>query len=158
LRWRHADRKRGVITVATPRSQSLIGFVRGSGETTPHLASEPDHDFSVITLTALDDQPIATSRRLLLVATTGAAQNTGQKFQDDGTTLAEWGTGPVLIEPLTGTVTLRGLTGAKAVRAIALTPEGRSAGGGMDATRAADRWELELGKPASTWWQVEVER
>ena len=48
LRWSHADQKRGVITVNSPRTQSLIGFVRGSGESTPHLAADVTNDFCVL--------------------------------------------------------------------------------------------------------------
>jgi hypothetical protein len=158
LRWLHADRKRGVVTVATPRSQSLIGFVRGSGESAPHFVAEVTNDFAVITLTALDDQPIAQSGRLLLVATTGAAENTGQRFAEDGKTLTGWGQGPVLIEPVAGTVTLRGLAGAKAVRGTPLTAEGRRWDRPQSAGRSGGDWTLNLGAPASTWWQLEVER
>ncbi|MHC1767136.1 MAG: hypothetical protein AB9869_23010 [Verrucomicrobiia bacterium] len=158
LRWRHADQKRGVITVATPRSQSLIGFVRGSGETTPHLRADVTNDFSVITLTALDDQPIAQSKRLLLVATTGAAVNTGQRFAEDGKTLAEWGQGPVLMEPVVGLVALRGLESPSAIRGQPLTPEGRPLGPAKPAIRSQAGWEFVLGEPATTWWLMEVER
>lgn len=158
LRWRHADQKRGVIVVSTPRSQSLIGFVRGSGETTPHLSAGVTNEFCVMTLTALDDQPIAQSRSLLLVATTGAAQNTGQQFAEDGKTLVEWGRGPILIEPVGGTVTLSGLADAKSVRARALTAEGRAAGVPFEAKRFQTGWEIRLAHLATIWWLLEVER
>ena len=158
LRWLHADEKRGVITVTTPRSQSLIGFVRGSDESVPHLTADVTNDFCVITLTALEGQPIASSHKLLLVATTGAAQNTGQQFAEDGKTLSEWGRGPVLIEPVTGTVTLRGLTDAKSVRALALTAEGRPLSVALRGVRSKNGWTLKLGEPSTTWWVLEVER
>jgi hypothetical protein len=156
LRWRHADRQRGVIAVITPRSESLIGFVRGSGESTPHLSADLTNEFSVLTLTALDDLPVAESKRLLLVATTGTAVNTGQRFAEDGKTLAEWGAGPVLIEPVTGTVTLRGLANAKSVSATPLTAEGRRLNPSREADRRASNWSIALGGPATTWWLLEV--
>jgi hypothetical protein len=158
LRWRQADLKRGVITITTPRSESLIGFVRGSGEATPHLSAEVTNEFCVLTLTALDDQPIAQSRKLLLVATSGAAQNTGQRFAEDGKTLAEWGRGPVLMEPVVGLVALRGLESPGAIRGQPLTPEGRPLGPPQPATRSQAGWEFVLGEPATTWWLLEVER
>ncbi len=158
LRWRHADKKHGVVTVATPRSQSLIGFVRDSGESTPHLVAEVTNNFCALTLTALDDQPIAQSRELLLVATTGAALNTGQQFAEDGMTLAEWGEGPVLIEPVSGLVTLRGLAEAKSIKATALTAEGRPLGDALPVGNSVTGWTLKLGVPATTWWRLEVER
>lgn len=158
LGWRHTDESRGVITLATPRSQSLIGFVRGSGETTPHLAADVTNDFCVLTLTALDEHTIAQSQKLLLVATTGAAVNTGQQFAEDGQTLAEWGKGPVLMEPVKGSVTLRGLSGAKAICATPLSAEGRPLEPSLAATQSPEGWELKLGQPATTWWLMEVSR
>lgn len=158
LRWLHADRKRGVVIVATPRSQSLIGFVRGSGESAPHLSADVTNDFSVLTLTSLDDQPIARAKTLLLVATTGAAVNTGQRFSEDGKTLAEWGQGPVLIEPVSGAITLRGLAGAESVKASPLTAEGRSPEPARPVERKGGDWSLSVGDRATTWWLVEVAR
>lgn len=158
LAWLHADQKRGVIKLATPRSQSLIGFVRGSGESTPYLAAEVMNDFCSITLTALDDQPIASSRKLLLVATTGSAQNTGQQFGEDGKTVVEWGRGPLRIEPVAGMLTLRNLAGAKSVTATPLTPEGRPHSQTVRVERSDGDWVLRLGTPATTWWMIEVQR
>ena len=144
--------------MTTPRSQSLIGFVRGSDESVPHLTADVTNDFCIITLTALDGQPIAQARRLLLVATSGSAVNTDQQFAEDGKTLAEWGKGPVLIEPVTGRATLRRLDGAEAVRAQPLTAEGRPAGPPQPARRLMTGWVLELGEPSTTWWLIEVQR
>jgi hypothetical protein len=132
--------------------------VRGSGEVTPHLALEVTNDFCVLTLTTLDPQPIAEARRLLLVATTGAAINTGQQFAEDGKTLAAWGQAPVLIEPVKGTVKLRGLAKARAIRATPLTGEGRPLGEALRGENSPDGWTFTLGEPATTWWLVEVER
>lgn len=158
LRWRHADQKRGVLTVATPRTEALIGFVRGSGESVPHLSADVTNDFVSITLTTLDDAPFARSRLLLLVATTGAAVNTGQKFAEDGKTLAEWGKGPVLIEPVAGTVTLRDLGKVKSIRVRPLTPEGRYLDKDLSAEKTAKGWLVKLGEAATTWVVVEVTR
>jgi hypothetical protein len=158
LHWRHADQRRGVITVATSRSQSLIGFVRGSGDSTPHLAVDLTNEFAVITLSSLDDQPIAQAKRLLLVATTGAAQNTGQQFAEDGKTLAEWGRGPVLIEPVAGTVTLREVMKAQSVRVTPLSSEGRLLGDSISANTSTNGWSFTLGEPATTWWLLQIER
>jgi hypothetical protein len=154
LQWLHADQKRGVIRIATPRSQSLIGFVRDSG----HFALKVTNEFCVVTLSAFDDQPIADSRRLLLVATTGAARNTGQQFAEDGRTVVEWGKGPLWIEPVTGDLTLRQLADARSVRATPLTAEGRALNPVSLAEHGERGWTLELGNPATTWWLIEVDR
>ena len=154
MHWRHADEKRGVLAIATPKSQALIGFVKGSGDTTTHLAADVTNDFTSIMLTALDDQPIAKSAKMLLVATTGSAFNTGEKFDTDGKTLIEQGKGPVLIDPVAGTVTLRGLDGAKAVTAQAMDPAGRPIGKPIAAVKADAGWTIRLGEP-TTWYVIE---
>jgi hypothetical protein len=130
--------------------------VGGSGESTPHLSADITNEFCVLTLTALDDQPIAQSIRLLLVASTGAAVNSGQRFADDGKTLANWGQGPVLIEPLSGTITLRELANVKSLTATLLTPEGRRLGQPHPVVRKANDWTMALGEPATTWWLLEA--
>jgi len=124
----------------------------------PHLNAEITNEFSVITLTALDDQPIAQARKLLLVATTGTAVNSGQQFAEDGKTLAEWGWGPVLIEPVTGTIALRQLDGVKSVHCQPLSAEGRPVGKPGLATNSKTGWVLQLGAPATTQWLIEVQR
>lgn len=158
LRWRHADEKRGVVNMSTPRMQSLIGFVRGSDESTMHLKADISNEFSVITLAALDEQPIAKSRKMILVATTGSAHNTGQRFAEDGKTLAEWGRGPMQIDAVVGSVTLSGLVDAQSILATPLTAEGRPLAEARPVTRTGDRWNIGLGEPATTWWLLEVMR
>ena len=54
----------------TPRSQALIGFVQSHTAELRHLAVAVTNQFCGITLSALDDEPIGRSVRLLL--TTGA--------------------------------------------------------------------------------------
>jgi hypothetical protein len=158
LVWLNADQKRGVMAVRTPRTHSLIGFVPESGESSRHFSAAITNAFSVLTLTALDDLPIAHSRRLLFVATPGAAVNTGQTFADDGKTLAEWGKGPVLIEPVTGSITLSGLAKATSVRATPLSAEGRPLGPARPLEQRVSCWILPMGIPPTTWWLLEVDR
>ncbi|MCX5683926.1 MAG: hypothetical protein NT049_09605 [Planctomycetota bacterium] len=158
MHWRHADQKRGVLAITSPCSQALVGFVRGSGDSTAHLAADVTNEFCSIVLVALDDRPIAKSAKLLLVATTGAAANTGQKFDEDGKTLLEQGKGPVLIEPVAGTVTLRGLDEARAVTAQPMDGVGRAIGSPIAATKSDAGWTLRLGEPPTTWYVIQAAR
>ncbi len=59
---------RGLVTVDSPRSQALVGFVKANGIATSNLVVTPANDFCAVTLSALDDAPIAGSSRLLLTA------------------------------------------------------------------------------------------
>lgn len=159
LHWLGADKKEGVVKITTPATHSLIGFASASGAQTPHLALNISNAFCAVTLTSLTSSDIASSSKLLLVATTGAAKNTGQRFEADGKTLAEWGQGPIQIEPITGSLQLRGLSEARAARAVPLSPEGRMLEADAVALKGGDGgWTLPLGKPATTWWLIEVAR
>lgn len=161
LAWLHADRRQGVVRIDTTRTCGLIGFVRAHRYTpaasTRHLAAAPENDHCSLLLTTLDDLPIATSARLLLTATVRSA-NTGQTWRDDWQTLAEWGRGPTTIVPAVGSVFLKDLAGAKAIRATPLTAEGRIAAEPITLQFADGKWTLPLGKPATTWWEIAVER
>lgn len=156
LTWDVKD-QRGVITIAAPRAQGLIGFVKGSGAAAPNLKAAVDADYCALTLTALDEKPIAGSARLLLTA--GARlQLTGSQWNAERHAMTAWGKLPMQIEPVGGTVTLTGLQGAKVVEAVALDGAGRSLGQPLAATAAGADWILKLGSPATTWYLITVKR
>jgi len=156
LVWHDADKAKGVVTVDSERTQALIGFVRASGKTTVHLSAQVDNEFCCLLLTSMDDAPIRTSRKLLLT-TTALVANTGIAWEDDRKTLARWGRGPVLIEPVTGTLTLRDMGEVKRLTARPLTAAGSYLGPVLTAKPRADTWRLELDGP-TTWYVIEVQR
>lgn len=161
IHWRDADKKRGWVSVDTPQTQALIGFVGRSERRTTNLAIQLDNVFAAVTLTADDDRPIAQSRRLLL-GTTAWSGNSGMKWADDRQLLLDHGAGPVLIERVTGEAILSGLAGAKAVRVTPLSPTSRAAKPAIvvqpqqEGNRIVIR--LSLGEPATCWYLIEVER
>jgi len=55
----------GLVTVDTPRSQALIGFVKGQDKATRNLSAEVRNSFSMIPLSSMDEQPIANSAKLI---------------------------------------------------------------------------------------------
>jgi len=149
LTWR-----KGFVTVNTPRSQSLIGRIAGQ---TQNLRAEIQTPFCAITLSSLDNHPIAKADRLLL--TTGArVATTGMVWNDKRTTLEKWGDAPVRIEPIAGKVILTGLENVRAAAAQPLDGAGRPLGQPLPLSRGADGWELTLGQPATTWYVIRVER
>jgi hypothetical protein len=161
LSWSHADERLGVVRIDTARSCGVVGFVRNHwwkpGATTRHLAVEPENDHCSILLTSLDDKALAQSSRLLLTATCRSA-NTGQTWQDDFKTIAEWGDGPMTIVPVAGKVRLKGLEGVKSAKATALSPEGCPVGEAVPLESKDGAWTWKIGVPATTWWAVEIER
>lgn len=156
IRWAGAAAKKGTVTVETPRSQALVGYLKGAARGTSNLAADPETDFCALTLTSLDDAPIARAPRLLLTAG-GRVANTGQAWNDKRTTLEKWGTAPARVEPVAGTVTLRGLDGAAGVSLQPLDGAGRSLGQPTEASRAGDGWRIKLGGP-TVWWAITVRR
>jgi hypothetical protein len=157
LNWWDTDRKRGVVTLETDRTQALIGFVRASGRSVRHLAADVRNDHCALVLTSLDGRPIRRAQRLLLLATSRAT-NTGFRWEDDRQTVAEWGHGPVQIEPVTGSVILRELGKVKGLRARPLSPVGRPLGRDLPAQLRSSGWQLGLGEPVTTWVLIELTR
>lgn len=154
IAWRGADRQRGLVTVDAAGAQALIGFVRGSGASTTHLAAEPENAFCSLLLVPLDGRPVRASQRLLLAATSWCG-NSGMQWDERRKALIEWGTGPVLIEPVTGPVTLRRLT-AGAVRATALTSAGARTSALLPVAATPEGARISLGQPAATLVLIEI--
>jgi hypothetical protein len=157
LEWHVTDGRNGVVTIDTPRSQGLVGFVRDNGERTRHLWPEVKNDFCAITLSSLTAEPIQRSDKLLLTACS-RWQNTGSVWNDRRTLWEVWGEGPTLIEPVTGWLVLQDLDGAVDVQVSALDGAGQPVGEPAVAKMVEDGWEVELGNPATTQYLITVAR
>ncbi|HVU33990.1 MAG TPA: hypothetical protein VHE61_11185 [Opitutaceae bacterium] len=147
----------GLVTIDTPRTQALIGFVRDNGRTTRHLAAEVKNDFCAITLSSLTPDPIERAPRMLLTACS-RWQNSGAEWDERHTMWTTWGHGPTLIEPVTGWLVLRELDGAVAVKLTPLDGAARPIGKPLMGRRLEDGWEIPLGSPPTNWYLVEVVR
>ena len=155
LTWHLSSDKKGLVTVETDRSQALIGFVNENKKRLRHLAAEINNDFCSIVLASLDDRPISRSRRMLLTAGVRVA-NSGMTWNENRSALANWGGAPTLIEPVSGKLILRNLEKASEVRVAALDGAGRPIGKPITVNQVKDGWEIEIGEPASTWYEVTV--
>ncbi|GAB6167391.1 hypothetical protein JCM19992_33910 [Thermostilla marina] len=156
LRWLDADKNRGVVTVDSPRTQAVVGYVGGTPHRTTCLAPQVETEFAAIVLTSLDDSAITQATRLLLV-TTAKTCNTGQKWEADRKTLAEWGRAPIRTVPVTGRIRLEGIDAA-GVRAVPLTTVGAPTDRSIPLARSGDGWELELEDSGTLWYVLEVSR
>jgi hypothetical protein len=157
LAWYTSAQQNGLVTVDTPRTQALIGFVRANGKAVSNLAAKVENGFCTIELSSLDAKPIAQSSRMLLVAA-GRVENTGQEWNTAGTDVRTWGESPSLIEQVKGSVTLRGLQGARSVSLQAIDGAGQPAGEAVNAIRVGDGWTIPLGKTVTTWYEITVKR
>ncbi len=157
LGWHRADRKQGVVAIDTPRSQGLIGFVKDSGLAVRHLAASVQNPFCSLVLSSLDGRPLAEAGQCLLVVT-AKATNTGLAWKEDRQTLAQWGQGPVAIEPVAGAVLLRDIGPVKAMRVRPLHAGGHPMGAELPVEKDDAGWRVRLGDPPTTWCLIEIQR
>lgn len=105
LRWNYDQ---GLVTVNAPQVQAVTGFLQSAGTlelSDVTIASQMP--YGSIILVALDDQPIATSRRLLLQVMS-EEQNLGWQTSGDSLkTIQATGSAPILVRTLSGQVTLK---------------------------------------------------
>lgn len=118
------DASNGHFWVDTARSQGFSGFKPNAAISLGNVRIDLDTPFAVVVVTALDDAPIASAKRLLVTAL-GNAVNTGMVYGPSGNHLLHPGTAPVLVEPVRARITLQNLTGSLAhARAYALGSSG----------------------------------
>jgi hypothetical protein len=84
----------GVQTIDSPMSQAVLGWVGGRRFELHDATFEIRTPKAAVALTSLDEQPIATSKRVLLTAVAQVAPTEGDKL-------------PYLSQPVEGTITLR---------------------------------------------------
>lgn len=157
LAWYTSTNEKGLVTVETDRTESLIGFVKANRKVLKNLAADIENDFAAIVLASMDSEPLARSGKMLLTAGSRVA-NTGLEWNENHSRLTKQGGPPTLIEPVAGTITLRNLQGTTSVTAAALDGAGRPIGDSLPARKSADGWTLSLGEPATTWYVITVER
>jgi hypothetical protein len=157
LAWYLSAHRKGLVTLDGARSQALIGYINEEHKSLKNLRAAVSNNFCSIVLNSVDSRPISTSTRMLLTA--GArVVNTDLKWNENRTALAAWGGSPTMIEPVTGKVVLRNLDKAVEVRVRVLDGAGRPIDQPVLAKQTQDGWEIEIGNPASTWYEVTVKR
>lgn len=157
LGWYGADAGKGIVTIDTPCTQALVGFVRDGDKRTSNLAADVDNEFSAVYLTSLDGRPIAEAGRILLT-TTARATLTDFQWNPDRKTVKSWGRAPTVIEPVTGSVTLSGLNAAKMVAVVPLAAEGRPLGPVKKIEVSDSVCRIPIDEAVTTWYLIEVER
>ena len=112
--------------------------------------------FAVVSVSALDDLPLATSRRLLVIHLTDV-QNTAARFRDaTWTTLTDWGKLPHLVRR--GSADIR-IHSADKMIVRALQLDGKPAHE-MECRHDSDAWAFRAAtvQPQGTFLVYEVER
>lgn len=119
------DWQAGVATLDTPRTQAAWGFLGRDRNREPIKLSDVelkiDTPFAVVAVSSLTNEPIRSSRRLLLTAV-ARAENTDMVYDLFHTRRLSAGRGPILVEPVRGMVTIK--TGRSDLRVWPLSAEG----------------------------------
>ena len=113
IRHRHRER---TLWLDTPRSVVISSFFRAgqdyevAGRLTVRV---PSHRFGTVAVSSLTDEPVETSRRLL-VTVAGRAENTGFEYSLLRNSRRHTGRGPILSEPVRPEISLAtGVAGLK---------------------------------------------
>jgi Carbohydrate binding domain (family 11) len=117
------DANQGTLLVNTPRTQAFAGFKPKQPVLLSNLELALENSFAVVIVSALDDQPLAASKRIL-VSALGNAVNSGMTLGPSRNRLENAGSSPVLVEPIVGRLSLRGLSAKGSVKVYALGPNG----------------------------------
>jgi hypothetical protein len=157
LTWYYSQQGKGLVTVETEKSQALIGFVKGHNKALKNLSAAVENEFCSIILTSLDGQPISCSQRLLLVTTARSANN-GMTWNENRTSLSNWGSAPTVIEPVKGKVILRNLEPSQQIETIPLDGAGKALGYTVGAHSVKGDFILPIGEQATTWYLVRIQR
>ena len=146
-----------MVTIDSPRSQGLVGFVRQNDIGVTNLSAKVENSFCAIILNSLDSEPITHATRMLLTTAT-RVENSGMLWDAARARVTDQGHSPTLIEPLTGTIILRNIIGAKRVLAQALDGSGHPLNKPIVAINTPEGWKIPVGVPVTTWYEVRVER
>ncbi len=158
LAWDLTQPGKGVVTVDSPRTRSVIGFAAGRqfrlGDVT--IAPGPTRqDWSTISLTLTEGDSFGGPARVLLVAT-GYAENTGMAWKDAARTTVgrDWGRAPSLVEVIPAAIILP--VEARRVSAWAMDEQGRR-GARLTVTPAGDAATIQIGPPHKTlWYEIQI--
>jgi len=155
LVWEAGEKGTGRLAINAPRVQAAVGWVGGKTVATADAEFRLKTPFCAVSLVALDDQPLAESKKILLVAAARCA-NTGMKWNAERTSINDnWGGPPLLVEPVAGTISLR--RGEKAAELKLKPLDGRGVartGPGAALARQQDRWLVPLREKDATVWYV----
>jgi len=117
----HWDYGQGLARVNTPRSQGAAGFLAKAGRIELNdIAIECGNEYASAMVIALDDQPLATSKRILIQTVT---EERPYGFRTDGDRITALGGPPLGVRRIAAKVWLHNRA-ASGVRAIALDKNG----------------------------------
>ncbi len=120
LVWKYGQ---GLATIDTPKAQAVAGFLGRAGDVKlKNLVVHLKNEYGTVALVALDDRPIAQSKKLLLQVMTVERPYGFKASNGKDGTITDLGSGPMGVEKIDGSVSLIGLLQVR--RAIPLDENG----------------------------------
>ncbi|HKJ78638.1 MAG TPA: hypothetical protein VKA10_03840, partial [Prolixibacteraceae bacterium] len=150
-----AGNENGLVQINTPKTQALIGFSeKMKSMPTQNLTANLKNEFASVVLTSLDDKPINTANKMLLtVASTSIL--TGAKWNDERTSLTEWGKQPFAITPVSGQIRLSGMSNSGEYKITPLDGRGKPTGELKIVKSENNTLNFEIGKSPTVWYVIE---
>lgn len=151
LTW---DVEHGLVLVDADSVQAAIGYLGGRTIRLRDLTLQVSTDFSVVSLVALDAQPIDSSRSLLLTAVS-RAKNTDMVLKRDHLgfyLLEDWGNPPILVEGVEGRIELQNMA-PEGLRVYRLGEQGSATSEiSTEQGEGSIRFEIPGNTPALWYW------
>jgi len=120
LTWKYGD---GLLTVNTPKSQAVTGFLSKAGTVQlGDLTITSAMEYGTVHVISLDDQPLATSKKILIQA---FSEEKMFGFKAENGVIKNVGNAPITVRDLQATVTF---TKGAGLKAVALDPNGYARG------------------------------
>ncbi|MDX9753021.1 MAG: hypothetical protein RBU29_03620 [bacterium] len=154
LVWSVENPAQGLVSVNTPRAQALIGFVKQNPRSLDTLSASIETEFCSILGVALDEKPLDQSSKILLTATAKAI-NSNAKWNENRTTLEQWGEAPMQYEIVTGTLHFNNRDQEKPVWITPLDGAGRALGPRTQGEYQNGQWHLPIGNYPTLWYLIE---
>ncbi len=108
LAWDYSEPEKGFISVDTPATKALVGFVPDRAIELTGVTMRVHTPFAGLFLTALDRGAAIEDADSLLLVAMARARNTGMRFNEEGNVLEEMGTAPILLEPVEADIAVAG--------------------------------------------------
>lgn len=147
----------GFVSINTPATQALIGFIKNSGKILPHLDVNISNDFASVILSSTDSRIISKADELLLAAT-AKFELTHMKYNENKTELIQWGEKPGLIEPVSGNIFIRGIDHVISVELMAIGGDGNRIHVRTIKPDQEGTIHLEIGSPATPVYLIKLYR
>jgi hypothetical protein len=145
----------GLVAIHADRTQALIGFTeRMDSIKTRNLTAFISNPFASIMLTSIDGKPLEMSDKMMLT-TTSLSVLSGAHWNNERTSLKEWGYPPFQILPVSGEVTLMHMKGGSDLKITPLDGAWNPAGESMFASADNGIYRFRIGDIPTVWYLIE---